>query len=249
LRRWEAVSQQNQTLYASFKRVDETKFGTTTFVGTALFRKPNLACLDWNEVVSSDKGEQSQVFTERIVCGNDRVYQMIGPTKQVIVYPLPQDARRRQLEEGPVPFLFNMQMQQAKARYHWRLLLEEPGKEGGAGKLYIEIVPLQKIDMEEFSKAWIILNDQSLLPEALQLFAPNGGKDKRTYTFGGVQRNGTGNLASNPVNFDGAAMAEVFRSKYGYKVIVNQANADPGAQLGARPAPAASPAPERSRRR
>lgn len=248
LQRWEAVSRQNQTLYTTFERVDETKFGNKQFVGEALFKKPSLACLDWHEVVVANDGSKRKVFTERIVCGSDRVYQMIGPTKQVIVYPLPQDARRRQLEEGPVPFLFNMQMQQAKARYNWRLMKEVPGANGAAGTYFVEIQPLQKIDMEEFSKAWVKLNDQTLLPEALQLYAPNG-TDKRTYTFKGIERNGPNNKANADDNFNGPAMAEVFKSKYGYKIIVNQPGADPAAQLGARPAPPANPPPDRSRRR
>jgi TIGR03009 family protein len=234
LRRWEAVSQQNETLYTQFVRTDTTKFGTEqVFRGEALFRKPNLACLNWEQILRDDKGNERKVFTERIVCAGDRVYQMIGPTKQVMVYPLPQDERRRALEEGPVPFLFNMRMEQAKARYHWVLLKEQPATGRDPACYYIEIRPKQAIDMEEFSKAWIKLDEASLLPLALQLYAPNGGKDTRTYVFSGVERNGEKNRANNIDNFNGAKMAEQFR-KAGYKVIVNSELVDP-AQLSQRP--------------
>ena len=240
LQRWEAVSQNNQTLYAQFERTDTTKFGTKQiYVGEALFKKPNLACLEWKQVVTTEKGEEKTIFTERIVCAGDRVYQMIGPTKQVMVYSLPQDERRRALEEGPVPFLFNMRMAQAKARYRWRLLLEQPADpaKGTAACYFVEIEPLQKIDMEEFSRAWVRLDQESLLPESLKLFLPNGD-DTRTYRFSGLERNGPQNKANNPENYNGAAMAEKFR-EYGYKIYLN---ANPGgpearpAQLGAQPA-------------
>jgi TIGR03009 family protein len=249
LRRWEAVSEQNVTLCAKFKRTDSTKFGSVQkYEGEALFRKPNLACLEWKQVVQDKDGNDKRVFTERIVCGGDKVYQMLGPTKQVMVYTLPHDERRRALEEGPVPFLFNMRMDQAKSRYRWRLLREEAPTKGTPGFYYVEIRPLHPIDMEEFSVAWVKLNQATLLPEALQLFAPNGGKDKRTYEFLDVERNGANNMANNPGNFDGEQMANEF-AKFGYKIIIN-ANPVPDEatpKLGARPSAAGEP-PARNNR-
>jgi TIGR03009 family protein len=219
LQSWEKVSQANETLYAEFKRTDASPAfldGPKQFVGRALLRKPNLACLEFEEVV---KDRPKPVFNQRIVCAGDAVYQFLGPTKQVFVFPMAEDERRRALEEGPLPFMFNMRMAAAQERYTWDLL-EETEAAGEAPATYIiRIIPRQAIDREEFSQALVKLNKETFLPIALRLYAPNG-KDTKTFEFGKVERNSAGNPAANGANYDGPAMAKKFEG-FGYKVIVN----------------------------
>jgi hypothetical protein len=230
LAQWEQVSLQNETLYARFTRTDRSPALVVPreFKGQALLRKPNLACLDFHEVVPD---KPKPVFEQRIVCSGDRVYQFLGSTKQVFVYHLAEDEKRRSVEEGPLPFLFNMRVARAKQRYVWELVKEqeaEPARPAAEGQpkraakpaaYIIRITPREAIDREEFRMALIMLNKETFLPEALQLHAPNG-KDTKTFTFRDVERNGTQNPASNLNNFDGEKMAEKFREQ-GYKVIVN----------------------------
>lgn len=218
LARWEQVCAQNETLYSRFTRTDRSPAWPEpkVFEGQALLRKPNLACLDFQEVVAD---KPKPIFNQRIVCSGSRVYQFLGPTKQVFVYLLAEDERRRSLDEGPLPFLFNMRVDRAKERYTWDLLEERAATEKKPATYIIRIVPRQAIDREEFSMALVMLNKQTFLPEALQLYAPNG-KDTKTFVFKNVERNGTQNPASNENNFDGERMTEKFRAQ-GYKVIVN----------------------------
>lgn len=226
---WEGVSRSHESLYAQFTRTDRSPalVEPKVYEGQALLRKPNLACLDFQEVL---KDRPKPAFSQRIVCSGAKVYQFLGPTKQVFVYPLAEDERRRAIEEGPLPFLFNMRVERALQRYTWRLLEERPAQGTKPASYIIEIVPLVEIDLEEFSKALVMLNQESFLPEALQLFHPNG-KDTKTFVFKKVERNGDGNPAGNLANYDGEKMAEKFQT-YGYKVIVNPDSAGQVPEVG-----------------
>lgn len=250
LRQWEQQSQGDQTLYAEFTRRDKSVAfpGEKVYEGKALLKRPNLACLEFNEVL---EGQPKPVFTERIVCSGKEVFHFIGPQKQVFVYPLAEDQRRRALEEGPLPFIFNMRSEEANRRYIMDLAQEIPAADGKPGKYVIRIIPKLPIDREEFSQAQVLLTQDTFLPEALRIYSPNA-KDTKTFVFKKVERNGT-NPANNDNNFRGDRMVEQFRS-LGYKVIVNPTaeGADPEARPAAAanapagrpagPAPAALPA-------
>jgi TIGR03009 family protein len=239
LRQWEQVSRSNEMLFAEFTRTDRSKAWPEpkVYEGVALLRKPNLACIEFK---LREQGQPKPTFYERIVCsGDNRVYQFQGPTRQCHVYILPDDERRRALEEGPLPFIFNMRLEQARARYYWDLWEETPAKDGESAKYIIRIIPKQAIDREEFSMALVMLDQTTFLPSALRLYAPNG-KDMKTFVFTKVERNQEQNPASNPNNYDGARMAAAFQ-RAGYKVIVND---DPaGVQnAGSTARPVAQPA-------
>ena len=242
LEEWAKVSRANETLFAQFTRTDRSPAWPEpkVFEGQALLRKPNLACLEFNETV---KDKPKPIFNQRIVSAGDKVFQFLGPTKQVFVYPLAEDERRRSLEEGPLPLMFNMRIDTARQRYKWELREERPATKDKPPTYIIMLEPLQDIDREEFRYALIMLNQETLLPEALQLTAPNG-KDTKTFVFKKVERNGTNNPASRSANYDGEAMTAEFE-KYGYKVIVNPDDAgqartetEVATPVGSRPKPA-----------
>ncbi|GIW87295.1 MAG: hypothetical protein KatS3mg108_1619 [Isosphaeraceae bacterium] len=245
LKAWEQVSRSHETLYAQFTRTDRSPalVEPKVYEGQALLRKPNLACLDFQEVL---KDRPKPAFSQRIVCSGSQVYQFLGPTKQVFVYPLAEDERRRSIEEGPLPFIFNMRVEKALQRYNWRLLEERPAQGSRPASYIVEIIPLEAIDREEFSKALVMLNQETFLPEALQLFHPNG-KDTKTFIFKKVERNGQGNPASNLANYDGEAMTKKFQ-EYGYKVIVNPDSTGEPPAIGRNeaPTPAGHPQPRRT---
>ena len=59
LKNWEGVSQQNENLYAKFDRTDtDQDFGSSYFEGEALFRKPNLACIDTYACATDKNGKK-----------------------------------------------------------------------------------------------------------------------------------------------------------------------------------------------
>lgn len=241
---WEKRSQADESLYAEFTRTDHTvEFPKDRkFRGIALLHRPNQACLNFEEVVDGKPR-----FHERIVATGDEVYHFQGPTKQVFVYPLAQDQRRRALEEGPLPFMFNMRASAAKERFQMDLLKELPATEDQPPRSLIRIIPLLKIDRDEYVEARVVLNLETFLPMGLVLTLPNG-KDTKTFIFSKIERNGQNNPAVNANNYNGEQMAGQFRQR-GYKVVVNpdgvgepQAPQSVGSQAPSADRPVAQPA-------
>lgn len=246
LREWEARSQDDVTIYTEFTRTDTSVelLKPRKFRGMALLHRPNKACLNFDEVSADGK---SAKFHERIVATGDEVYHFLGPSQQVFVYPLAQDQRRRALEEGPLPFMFNMRVDEAQRRFQMDLLQEVPATDKLPPRSLIRIIPKLAIDREEYLEARVVLNMETFLPMALVLTLPNG-KDTKRFDFARMERNGAENPATRQNNYNGKLMAAEFQ-KRGYKVIVNPdgaqdtAPATAGAQPAPRgPAPAGRPA-------
>jgi TIGR03009 family protein len=183
LQEWERRSAVLSALEASFTRVDtswafEQK---DVYVGTASLKRPDLARLEFYKV---DRTVQPPrwVAHERIVCTGSAVLQYTFPTKQIFVYPIPREERKRALEEGPLPFLFDMHARQLEARY--RLALR--GEERDA--YVFDVVPLLNHDKEVFGRARLWLNTRTFLPDKLLLYDLNG-KDTKEYTFRAIRTN------------------------------------------------------------
>jgi hypothetical protein len=90
--------------------------------------------------------------------------------KQVFIWPLGKDARKKALDEGPLPFLFRMRAGDAKQRYNMAL-------RGQDEKLsLVEIQPRMKEDQDVFSTAWVYLDRKFLLPKRILLVSPDKAK-------------------------------------------------------------------------
>jgi TIGR03009 family protein len=191
LRDWEARSKSTKTLYAKFTRDDviDDWDETTRYDGAAFLQSPNLAYLNFEKVAADGK----KTFSERIVCTGDRVYQFLADSKQVHLYALSQEDRLKAMEEGPLPFLFNMNAANAKQRYRMGLLEEN------ADLALVAIYPLQDVDREAFSRAYVWLNKGTFLPTKIQLMDPSNAKNSKTFKFSDVRRN----VEVKPTYFDG----------------------------------------------
>lgn len=177
--RWEAQSKTVQSLSVKYTRTDVSQlFDTkTVYHGEAKLKSPDFVYLDFYEVVD---GKAKPTFSERIVCDGKNVYQFIGPDKRIWVFPLDKDAQVKALNQGPLPFLFNMSVAKAKARYDMRFVSETKDY------YVILITPKLAIDAEEYSQALVKLHKLEtgrFLPEAIRLWSPEG-KDTRTFNFG-----------------------------------------------------------------
>ena len=177
--RWEAQSKTVKSLSVEYTRTDFSPlFGSTTeFQGKAKLKSPDLVYLDFYEVVD---GKTKGAFSERIVCDGKDVYQFLGPPKRIFIYPLDKDAQVKALNQGPLPFLFNMSVAKAKARYDMVFVSESKDY------YVIKIIPKLAIDREEYSQALVKLRKTEngrFLPEAIRLWSPEG-KDTKTFSFG-----------------------------------------------------------------
>jgi TIGR03009 family protein len=229
-----AWAQQNGTLNSlsvAFVRTDTSKvWGKEEYVGNAYLQSPNLACLHFKKVNPSNPKKADD--HERIVCTGQEVRQYDYKTQQIFVFPLDRNERKRAIQEGPLPFLFNMKKEEARRRYDMTLKGEDKDN------YLIQVDPLEARDRDVFSVAYIQLGKRTYLPDRLLLVDPNG-KDRQDYTFTQVAQNG----AINPLFFQGLNIK-------GWKVVMNPA-ADPPAQVGAAPAgrPQAGPRPAPADRR
>jgi TIGR03009 family protein len=175
LRAWEKQSARLETLDVEMKRVDNSPaWGDEEFIGRAILQRPNLAMLDFRKVQVDEKTKQRvAVADERIVCTGTEIWQYKSEGKQIFIFPIDRKNRDRSLEEGPLPFLFNMRAAEAEARYTMSLLNQTPAF------YVISVVPKEKIDRDSFKKALIKLSKQNFLPEEIFLVGPDDKSTKR----------------------------------------------------------------------
>lgn len=265
LAQWEKKSKKIISLDVAFEKVERNQgFGDQFYQGRAMLQSPDLACLEFRKVkldangkplMKPDKDGKPVVQLEkepyeRIVCTGKEVLQYDWNAKKVFVFPLQQQARQKALQQGPLPFLFNLNASEARQRYSMSLLKQNNQE------FLIGIVPNEEIDRGSFTQAFLWLSKETFLPNKLVLF-PVGEKNPVEYRFTGenaVVR------ANTPMDKNYFAFSKI----PGWKVIINPgengeapaANAAPAAgdaqprrpvaQPAMRPAPASS-SPSRRR--
>jgi len=153
------------------------------FDGRAIFKSPNLAWIDFQQVVVDENKKKKLVPNERIICTGKEVWHYLSKTQQIHIYPLGKQQRERALQEGPLPFLFNFKAEEAKQRYRMTLLKEDD-------KCYvIGILPNEQIDKESFSKAFIRLDSQYLLPTQVLLYPVDEKSGLKNFVLSDIKPN------------------------------------------------------------
>jgi TIGR03009 family protein len=245
LKQWEHQSSLLKSLDVRLLRIDDTPaWGDREYYeGRALFQAPNLALIDFNKVtldenkkpVKDAKGNFVSSPFERIVCTGDEVWQYRSDSQQIFIFPLQKDQQKKAIEEGPLPFLFNMRGEDAKQRYQMTLMTVDQ-KTGTYG---ISIKPKLKEDRDSFSLAFVNLDQKYLLPTRIIMLSPDG-KSKKDFQID--RRNTFPNKPINPGNFQGKPLGPP------WKVVRNPAGEErPRAmsrvRRGAAPAGPAAAAP------
>jgi TIGR03009 family protein len=243
LRDWEKQSKRLKTLDVTiFRRDDTPAWGDVEFYkGRALFKSPNLAFIDFSKIKVDDQnrpvkdaaGEWVAVPNERIVCTGTEVWQYKNDTKQIFIFPLQKDAQQKAIEEGPLPFLFNMRADDARRRYKMTFLKDD----AKANAHIVRIEPRLKEDMESFSVAFVNLDINYMLPTRIVMISPDG-KSTKDFSLGPMYPNKQ--LVER--NFEGKPMGspwKIIRNPMGDER-ERTTNAQPR-----RPAPAGRPAAAR----
>ncbi len=220
LKDWEARSAQLMSLDVQITRVDKgVAWGEEQFEGRAILKSPNFAWLDFSKVDKGDPKKPKLVHEERIICTGSEVWQYISPKKQIFVFTLDRQNQKRALEEGPLPFLFNMKAAAAEARYNMSLLKEE------VDHWVIAVEPKLEVDQEAFSMAFLKLKKDTYLPDRIRLISPNGKDSKEFFIRKAIQNGDVKNE-----NFVGKPMAKP------WTLVRNPNNDGPQAAPPARPA-------------
>src|SRR5262245_36650313 len=241
LRKWEAQSAKLKTLDVKIYRIDARPdwLEEIHYQGTAKFQNPELAFLDFRKVQTTKNAKGQRVAVtdpqtkqritaphETIICSGKDVWQYLYDTKQIFVYPLDKQEQKRALDEGPLPFLFNMKAAEAKKRYEMSLIREDP-------KYFLVMVqPRLPEDQESFKKAWIFLDPQFLLPIRIVLLSPDN-KSSKDFHLSDIRSNTAVDLRY----FKGVVLG-------GWKLI-RDANAQLGARANERIVPIRPAAPRR----
>jgi TIGR03009 family protein len=239
LNTWEKNSARLSTLDVRMTRTDRSPAWDEDdhYEGRAMFKTPNKAWLDFRKeketvVKDPNTGAKKKEFVphERIVCTGTEVWQYRCNTSQIFIYPLEKEVQQRALEEGPLPFLFNFKVADAKKRYMMTLVDDSPGAPT------IRIVPRLPIDKDSFSVAFVTLDRQVfLLPRRIFLVTPDR-KSSKDFQL---------KLTPQVANCD--VRDENFQPKAspGWKVVHNPGGDDqpaPGPSRPGQAAPAAGPA-------
>ena len=165
---WERRSKQVTSLDVLFDRIDRSgpAWGDNFYQGRAMLQSPDLACLQFQKYKLDKDGKPLFVTNkdgkkvpsleatpfERIVCTGSEVLQYSWDEKKIFVFPLDKQQRQKALQQGPLPFLFNMKAAEAKKRYSMTLM-DQDDKD-----YLIAIVPNEQIDKDSFSKAFLWLS-------------------------------------------------------------------------------------------
>ena len=196
---WEKQSKKVTSLMVVFERIDRSvKWNDQVYQGQAMLKSPDLACLEFKKAIPDANGKpkfktdpsgvkvmevEPNPF-QRIVCTGREVLQYEWDEKAVYVYPLDKEARQKALQQGPLPFLFNMKAADARARYGMTLLAQTQRPDD----YLIAIVPREDIDKDSFNRAFVYLNKKTFLPNVVILY-PVGDKDKQEFNFTLIQPN------------------------------------------------------------
>jgi TIGR03009 family protein len=172
LLRWEDEMKKVQSLVMegiSRTDVNNTLKYKDVFVGTAKYRKPNLAVLT---LVRSDKKE---IF-EKWICTGTAIYQYAPQQKEILVHQLPAKKEGQQVSDDSfLSFMFGMKADDAKKRYGLQI---SKGKENDPYYVYIDIQPRDQRDKADFQEARLVLNKDTYkdtyLPRQLWFRHPNG---------------------------------------------------------------------------
>ena len=221
LKKWEHQSSLLKTLDVTVLRIDDNPaWGEIEYYeGRALFKSPNLAFIDFNKITQDDKKKPLRdpqkkdkwlaTPYERIVCTGEEVWQYKSDTQQIFIYPLGKNEKKKAIDEGPLPFLFNMHAEDARQRYQMSLISEDAKGYG------VSIKPKLQEDKESFSIAFVNLDRRYLLPVRIMLKSPDG-KSLKDFRLGPMYPN----RAVNDKNFEGKPLGSP------WKIVRNPAGED-----------------------
>lgn len=203
LRAWETQSAKVKTLHGTHNRFRYNSVFETEdqAEGHFYFEAPDKGRIDITAVpiedgqVSKRKNAQGAPYSltkareEKWICTGKEVLMVDDKGKTYERFPIPPEMQGKNIIDSPLPFLFGMRADELKKRFDLTLKGQNPAKK----TIYLEAIPKQAKDANNFRKADIILNTQVYLPEAVRFVDP-AGTIETSYSF---------NLANMQINSSG----------------------------------------------
>ncbi len=208
---WEEQSQGTKTLECKFKRwsyspgAAPANVPKDTSIGVIKYAAPDKGLFKVEEKVfyagmnDDDKptyAPQPGQYGEWWVCNGKELMEFNRSREECRIQTLPPEMRGQKIFNSPLPFVFNLDAQQIQQRY-WVRQVASPS----SGVLLIEAWPKFQEDRAQYRLVQIALDEQTLLPTALVMYAPNfdvkTNPEKDHYEFTDCSRNGTGQRLQN----------------------------------------------------
>jgi TIGR03009 family protein len=166
-----------------------------------------------------DWAKQPDAIGEHWVCDGTSIYEYRTEQKQIVERPIPKEMQGKSIADGPLPFLFGAEAAKLKQRY-WMRIEQQPNN----AEIWLTSQPKFQADAANYKEVRVILDQVQLLPKAMEVVLPNGGK--HVYIF---------DLANSCVNGPIDRLKEFLferpRTPLGWKRVVE--DSPPTGQLGA----------------
>jgi hypothetical protein len=123
-------------------------------------------------------------------CSGSEILQIFPEEKKYNRIGIPQQYQGESIKESPLPFLFGLKKDEAKERYVMQLGPMNGKVPGGYKTPCIHVIayPLREQDSREWSKAEVLLDSQTFLPQSIQTFDV-AGTSRNVYAFSDVEVN------------------------------------------------------------
>jgi TIGR03009 family protein len=196
LKHWEKESDKVKTFQCEFIRYDyDPIWGPrnpnqpkTESDGQLKYAKPDKAMFHIKEIRHFVKPQRpgnriiyqakEGEFGEHWVCSGTSIWQYNFKKSQLIEHQLPPEMRGTAISNGPLPFLFGAKAADMKARYWMRVITPA----GVKNQIWLEAFPKHRQDRANYERVELILDLNSFLPKALQVYLPNK-KNRTVYSF------------------------------------------------------------------
>lgn len=202
LQAWQAQSQGTKTLECRFQRWTYDMFAAPAGIhaikseGIIKYKAPDMGLFQvekqsfFNGMKDGkpDFVSKPDHYGEHWVCNGEELIEFDHAAKECKIRQLPPELRGENIVQSPLPFVFNLDAQQIKERY-WVRQVQSPKP----GMVLIEAYPKLQEARAQYRLVQIALNEKTLLPEALLMYAPNFDAKKAPkwehYEFSDVKRN------------------------------------------------------------
>ena len=204
---WETQSKATKTLDCKFARWHFDQFAAPAGIHAnradgvikygapdrGLFRVDSLVFYSGMEAEKPQYKAQTGQFGEYWVCNGKQLIEFDRGKQECRIQTLPPHMQGQQIINGPLPFVFNLDAQEIQTRY-WVRLRTTPAD--AKGIVLVEAHPKRQEDRAQYKFVQVALDQQTMLPRALVMYAPNF--DERTsikydhYEFQDLGRNKIG---------------------------------------------------------
>ncbi len=193
LANWEQVSQRINTFKCKFQRWQyNLQFGNpqepwTYGTGVLKYKRPDQGVYQVEEVrarIPAPAGQPAKwgepEVGEHWVCDGESLYELDHKQKLLKERPLLPEMQGTAIANGPLPFqIFGASQEKLKARYWLRVLPSGPQQQG---KIMLQAFPRWQQDASNYRDVTLMLDAQTMHPEAVQVVDLNKNRDSYRFT-------------------------------------------------------------------